>query len=114
MLSGYEDLLLPGSDKMTPCEIMTEHVVDIHRIEADFRDAFERNQASSSQTYGVNKHFSSQSPVQKRLSIYNWNRGPRRGKEDAIEKQITGKWHLITYKKLLTMSNTKSFMNDFT
>ena len=34
--------------KMSPEEILTEHVVDIHRIEADFRDAFERNQSSSS------------------------------------------------------------------
>ena len=40
---------------MTPEEILTEHVVDINRIAADVRDAFERNQASSSQTYGVNK-----------------------------------------------------------
>ena len=96
-------------------EILTEHVVDIHRIEADFRDAFERIQASSSHTYGVNKYFSSQSPVQKRLSIYNWNPGPRRGREDAFEKPIAGKWHLILpYKKLLTMSDTNSFMNDFT
>ena len=37
--------------------------------------------------------------MQKRLSIYNWNPGPRRGKEDAIEKQIAGKWHLITLQK---------------
>ena len=105
ILSGYEDLHLPGSDqftmwgKMTPDEILTEHVVDIHRIEADFRDAFERNLASSSQAYGVNKYFSPQSPVQKRLSIYNWNPAPRRGKEDAIEKQIAGKWHLITLQE---------------
>ena len=105
ILSGYEDLHLPGSGqftvwgKMTLDEIFTEHVVDIHRIEADFRDAFKRNQASSSQTYGVNKYFSSQSLVQKRLSIYNWNPGPRRGKEDAFEKQIAGKWHLITLQK---------------
>ena len=35
------------------------------------------------------------SPVQKRRSIYNWNPGPRRGKEDAFEKQIAGKWHVI-------------------
>ena len=74
--------------KMSAEEILTEHVVDIHRIEADFRDAFERNQSSSSQSYGVNKYLSYQSPKQKRLSIYNWNPGPRRGKEDAIEKQI--------------------------
>ena len=105
ILSGYEDLHLPGSDqftmwgKMTPDEILTEHVVDTHRIQADFRDAFERNQASSSQTYDVNKYLSSQSPVQKRLSIYNWNPGPRRGKEDAIEKQIAGKWYPITLQE---------------
>ena len=72
---------------MTSDEILTEHVVDIHRIKADFRDAFERMQASSSQASGVK---------QKRLSIYNWNPGPRRIREGAIEKQIAGKWHLIT------------------
>ena len=61
---SYEDLDLSGPDqftmwgKMSPEEILTEHVVDIHRIEADFRDAFERNQSSSSsQSYGVNKYF---------------------------------------------------------
>ena len=84
---------------MTSDEILTEHVVDIHRIQADFRDAFERIQASSSQASGVNKFFSSQSPMQKRLSVYNWNPGPRRGREDAIEKQIAGKWHLITLQE---------------
>ena len=70
-------------------EILAEHVVDIHKGVAHFRDAFERIQSSSSQSYGVNKYFSSQSPVQKRLSIYNWNPGPWRGKEDTIEKQCT-------------------------
>ena len=77
ILSGREDLHLPSSDqftmwgKMTSDEILTEHVLDIHRIQADFRDAFERIQASSSQASGVNKFFSSQSPMQKRLSVYN-------------------------------------------
>ena len=90
ILSGYEDLVSSGSDhftmwgKMSPHEIFAEHVVDIHKVVADFRDAFERNQSSSSQSYGVNKYFSSQSPVQKRLSIDNWNPGPRRGREDHI------------------------------
>ena len=37
---------------------------------------------------------SSQEP--KRHSIYNWNPGPRRGKEGASEMQIEGKWHVIT------------------
>ena len=84
---------------MSPHEILAQHVVDIHKVEADFRDAFERIQSSSSQTHGVNKYFSCQSPVQKRLSIYNWNPGPPRGKEHAFEKQIAGKWHLITLQE---------------
>ena len=48
---------------MTTDEILTEHEVDIHRIQADFRDAFERILTSSSQASGVNKFFSSQSPM---------------------------------------------------
>ena len=105
ILSGYEDLVSSGSDhftvwgKMSPREVLAEHVVDIHRIEADFRDAFERIQSSSSQTPGVNKLFSSQSPTQRRLSIYNWNPGPRRGTEDAIEHQIAEKWHIVTLQE---------------
>ena len=85
--------------KMTSDEILTKHVVDIHRTEADFRVAFERIQASSSQASGVNKFFSSQSPMQKRFSVYNWNAGPRRSPEDATEKHIAGKWHLITLQE---------------
>ena len=84
---------------MSPHEVLAEHVVDIHKVVADFRDAFERKQSSSSQTYGVNKHFYSQSPVQRRLSIYNWNPGPRRGMEDAFEKQIARKLHIVTLQE---------------
>ena len=36
----------------------------------------------------------SQSPVQRRLSVYNWNCGLRRDTEDEIEKLIASKWHL--------------------
>ena len=32
----------------------------------------------------------------KRRSIYNWNPGPRRGKEGASKMEIAGKWHVIT------------------
>ena len=37
--------------------------------------------------------------MQRRLSIYNWNPGPRRGKEDAFEKQIAVKWHISTLQE---------------
>ena len=101
----HEELASSGSDhftmwgKMSPHEILAEHVVDIHKVEADFRDSFERNQSSSSQTYDVNKYFSYQSPVQKRLSNNNWNPGRRRGKEDAFEKQIAWKWLFVTLQE---------------
>ena len=84
---------------MTPEEILAEHVVDSRRIAADFRDAFERIQTSSTRASGVNKFFTSQSLLQRRRSVYNWNPGPRRGTEDAIEKQIAGKWHLISLQE---------------
>ena len=45
------------------------------------------------------RNLPNRSPVQKRLSIYNWNPGPRRGKEDGFEKQIAGKWHVITLQE---------------
>ena len=60
---------------------------------------FERIQTSSTRDLGVNKFFTSQSPLQRRLSVYNWYPAPRRGTEDAIEKQIAGKWHLITLQE---------------
>ena len=69
------------------------------RATAEFREASERKPATSSQTQSANKHFSTQSLVQRRLSIYNWNPGLRRGEEDAFEKQIAGRWHIITLQE---------------
>ena len=45
--------------------------------------------------YRLDKNAPDRSLVQKRLSIYNWNPGPRRGKEDAFEKQIASKSNVI-------------------
>ena len=66
---------------------------------ADFREASERRHDAPSQTNRFSKSISNRSPVQKRLSIYNWNPGTRRGKEDAFEKQIAGRWHVITLQE---------------
>ena len=38
---------------------------------------------------------------QRRLSVYSWNRGPRRGKEEAIERRLAGKWHIITLQEAI-------------
>ena len=84
---------------MSPHEVLVQRMVDIQRATADFREASERRPATSSQTNRVNKHFASRSLVQKRLSIYNWDPGPRRGKEDPFEKQIAVRWHVITLQE---------------
>ena len=99
IMSGYEDSVSSGTDqftawvKMDPHEVLVHHMVDVQKATADFREA------SSSLTNRASKHFSNRSTVQKRLSIYNWNPGPRRGKEDAFEKQIAGRWHVITLQE---------------
>ena len=84
---------------MSPHEVLAQHMVDILRGTADFCEASERRPATSSQTHSANKYFSSQSHVQRKLSIYNWNPGPRRGREDAFEKQIARKWHIVTLQE---------------
>ena len=91
ILSGYEAIVSSGSDhfttwvKVSPHEVLGRtrggHSQRLRQISVKLSG---RRQASSSQTYGVNKYFSFQSPVQRRLSIYNWNPGPRCGRGRRI------------------------------
>ena len=41
------------------------------------------------------------SAEQTRLSVYNWNPGPQRGKAGAIESHIAVKWHIITLQEAI-------------
>ena len=84
---------------MDPHEVLVHHMVNEQKATADFREASERRPATFSDTNCASKRFSTRSPIQRRLSIYNWNPGPRRGKEDAFEKQIAGRWHVITLQE---------------
>ena len=74
-------------------------MVDVQKAGAEVREASERRHTASSQAYRLDKNVLNRSPVQKRLSIYIWNPGPQRGKEDVFEKQIAGKWHVITLQE---------------
>ena len=74
-------------------------MVDIHKATAEFREASERKPATSSHMNSTSKRLATRSVVQRRLSIYNWNPGPRRGREGAFEKQIAGRWHIITLQE---------------
>ena len=48
----------------------------------------------------------------KRLSIYNWNPGPRSGKE-GFEKQIAGKWHVNTLQGAMEYVDHDFLTNRF-
>ena len=98
---------------MSEHEILVQHMVDIQEATAEFRKASERRPATSFHKNSSNKHFAARSIVQRRLSIYNWNPGPRRGKEDAFEKQIAGKWHIITLQEASDYVDHELLSNRF-
>ena len=79
------------------------------RALAEFREASARSHDISLRQQNV----PNRSPVQKRLSIYNWNPGPRRGREGAIEKQIAGKWHVIPLQEAIEYVDHEYLTNRF-
>ena len=81
--------------KTDPDDFLVRHMVDVQKAAAKFREASARKHDTSSQAYGFDNNVTNRSPVQKKLSIYYWKRGLRRGKEGAFEKQTESKWHVI-------------------
>ena len=72
--------LTPMSDR----ELLVQHMVDIEKATAEFREASERKHATSSHMNSSGKRFPTRSIVQRRLSIYNWNPGPPSGKRRCL------------------------------
>ena len=105
ILFGYEEFDSSGNDLFTSWatlserEILVQQMVDIEKATAKFPEASKRKPATSSHKNSSSKHFATHSIVQRRLSIYNWNPGPRRGIGHAFEKQIAGRWHIITLQE---------------
>ena len=87
--------------------------MDVQKAVADYREAAARIQESTTQEYFFDANMPKRSYVQKRLSIYNWNPGPRRGKEGAIEKQIAGKWHVMTLQEAIDYVDHELLTNRF-
>ena len=119
ILSGYEEFDSSGTDlfttwvKMSEHKILVQHMVEIQKATAEFREASERKPATSSHRNSSSKHFAVRSIVQRRLSIYNWNPGPRRGKEDAFEKQTAGRWHVISLQEASDYVDHELLTNRF-
>ena len=78
-----------------------------------YREASQRKSDTSSLARHTDKYGANHSYVQKRLSIYNWNPGLRRGKEDAFVKQIAGKWHIIKIQEASEYVDNDILTNRF-
>ena len=99
---------------MSAEEILTEHVVDIHRIEADFRDAFERNQSSSSLSGVVNTYFLIKHLCRRDSASTTGTLGPDVEKKMLSKNKLRWSGTSLPCKKLLNTSNTKFFVNGST
>ena len=99
--------------KTDPDVTLVRHMVDVQKAVTEFREASARRHDTSSQVYRFDNNVPNRSPVQKRLSIHNWNPGPRRENEDAIEKQIAGKWHVITLQEAIEYVDHDILTNRF-
>ena len=126
ILCGYEEIDSSGTDqftawvKMSEHEILVQHMVDFHKASTELREASERKPATSHMN-STSKHCATRSVVQRRLSIYNWNPGPRRRKEDAFELQeasdyvddelLTIRFH-VTITQVVQFSSTPTSMSS--
>ena len=105
--SGYEEDVSFIQDRFTtwvkadPNDTSERHMVDVRKAFAEYREASVRRQGALAQEYFFDNSVPNRSSVQKRLSVYDWNPGPRRQKEGAIEKQIAGKCHMITLQEMI-------------
>ena len=83
------------------------------RAYAAFREAPARKHCPSFQGYHFNNDVPNRLTEQTRLTVYNWNPGPRRGKEGAIEKHTAGKWHIITLQQAIEYLEHDVLTNRF-
>ena len=117
--SGYEEDVSSKRDgfsawvKTDFVNTLGRHTVDVKGVTAAFRDAPARKHSASGQEYHFNNDMPNRLTEQKRLSVYNWNPGPQRGKEGAIEKHIAVKWHIITLQEAIEYLDQEFLTNRF-
>ena len=99
--------------KTDPENTLRRHTVDVKGVNAAFRDAPARKHSTSCQEYHFNNDMPNRLTAQKRLRVYNWKAGPRRGKEGATEKQIAEKWHIVTLQEAIEYLDHEFLTNRF-
>ena len=88
------------------------HTIDNRKVHAVFREASARNMLHLDKSITSTITCLTVHLCRKRLSIYNWNPGPRRGK-GAFEKQIAGKWHVVILQEAIEYVDHELLTNRF-
>ena len=108
----YEMYLLLGCEQISGVHWIGMSLT-AKKAQAKFREPSARKRDFFSDEYHFDPDVPHRSSVQKRLSVYNWNPGPQRGKEGAVEKQIAGKWHIITLQESIQYVDHELLRNRF-
>ena len=121
ILSGHEDLVSSGSDqftmwgKMSHQEILAEHVVDIHKVVVPTSVMLLNAFSHPLFSHMVSTSSSLLNHLYRRGSAFTTGTlGPDEVRKMLSRNKLQESGISLSCKKLLSMSNTKSFMNDFT
>ena len=101
ILSGYKEDVSFIRDRCTSWvkadfnTILERHAVDVRKALAEFREASARRHDTSAKEYYFDSNVPNRSSVQKRLRILQLESRTSTWKRRR-EKQIAGKWHIIT------------------
>ena len=99
--------------KSDPETNLNRHLVDSKGIYPAHSEAPARKHSPSSSGYHFNFNTPNRSTEQTRISYYNWNSGPRRGKAGAIKSHIAVKWHIITLQEAIEYLEHDFLMNRY-
>ena len=88
-------------------------MIDVQKAVAEYPEAAVRRQESTTRKHFFDTNVLNRSSVQMRLSIYNWNPGPRRGEEGAFEKQIARKCHIFSLQEAIDYVDHELLTNRF-
>ena len=114
ILLGYEEDVSSIRDGFSVRVKLRRHIVDAKGTNLAFREAPVRKHAPSKEEHRFDTDVPDRLTEQKRLSIYNWNPGPRREKKKgAIEKHIAEKWHAITLQEAIEYLDREYLTNRF-
>ena len=107
IIFGYEEDASSMRDgytawvKVDPASTLERHLVSLNCANPIFHDSHNRRHCSPNPEYRFNNDVPNRLREHRRRSILNWNPGPRRGKEGAIEKHIAVKWHIIALREAI-------------